>query len=91
MTQKLNAEHVEAIQKLQTEYTESSTQIGRIAIDLHYAETQVESLKRMQENAIQQFDALRERETKLIEQLKEYYGEGQIDVKAGTFTATPAV
>lgn len=86
MTQKLDAEHVEAIQQLQTEYAESSKQIGNIAIDLHYAETQIEALKRMQVTAMQRFDALRERETELIERLKQHYGEGQIDTTSGTFT-----
>jgi len=86
MTRKLDADHVEAIQKLQTEFTESSTQIGRIAIDLHYAETQLESLKQMQINALQRFESLREQENTLIAQLKERYGEGQIDIKTGTFT-----
>ena len=86
MTRKLDADHVEAIQKLQTEYTESSTQIGRITIDLHYAETQVASLKQMQLNAMDRFETLREQETALIAQLKEHYGEGQIDVTTGTFT-----
>jgi len=86
MTRKLDADHVEAIQKLQTEFTESSTQIGRIAIDLHYAETQIESLKQMQINAMQRFETLREQENTLIAQLKERYGEGQIDIKTGTFT-----
>jgi hypothetical protein len=86
MTRKLDADHVEAIQKLQAEFTESSTQIGRIAIDLHYAETQLESLKQMQANALQRFETLREQENTLIAQLKERYGEGQIDIKSGTFT-----
>jgi hypothetical protein len=86
MTRKLDADHVEAIQKLQAEFTESSTQIGRIAIDLHYAETQLESLKQMQANALQRFETLREQENTLIAQLKERYGEGQIDIKTGTFT-----
>jgi len=86
MTRKLDADHVEAIQKLQAEFTESSTQIGRIAIDLHYAETQVASLKQMQLNAMDRFETLREQETALIAQLKEHYGEGQIDVTTGTFT-----
>ena len=86
MTRKLDADHVEAIQKLQAEFTESSTQIGRIAIDLHYAETQLESLKQMQINALQRFETLREQENTLIAQLKERYGEGQIDIKSGTFT-----
>jgi len=86
MTRKLDADHVESIQKLQAEFTESSTQIGRIAIDLHYAETQLESLKQMQANALQRFETLREQENTLIAQLKERYGEGQIDIKSGTFT-----
>ena len=86
MTRKLDADHVDAIQKLQAEFTESSTQIGRIAIDLHYAETQVASLKQMQLNAMDRFETLREQETTLIAQLKEHYGEGQIDVTTGTFT-----
>jgi chromosome segregation ATPase len=86
MTRKLDSDHVEAIQKLQTEFTESSAQIGRIAIDLHYAETQVASLKQMQLNAMDRFETLREQETTLIAQLKEHYGEGQIDVTTGTFT-----
>lgn len=86
MTRKLDAEHVEAIQKLQTQYAESSAQIGRITIDLHYAETQLESLKQMQIRTLERFEMLREQENALIEQLKEHYGEGQIDVNAGTFT-----
>jgi hypothetical protein len=86
MTRKLDADHVDAIQKLQAQYAENSTQLGRIAIDLHYAETQLKSIQQMQVNVLQQFDALRDQETALIAQLKEHYGEGQIDVTAGTFT-----
>ena len=72
MTRKLDKEHLDSIQELQTKFAQVANILGNIAIETHIAAKQLE----------QQQD-----EQNLIARLKERYGEGQIDIQAGTFTS----
>ena len=85
-TKKLNKEHVDAINALQENFTKNTNAVGAISIELEFLETQKHSLINRKTNLIQQFVELREEETKLVETLKEQYGDGQINIADGTFT-----
>lgn len=85
-TKKLDKEHVEAINALQEKFTQNTNAIGALTIELEFLQTQKQSLENRKSNLLEQFISLRDEETKLIETLKERYGDGQINITDGTFT-----
>ena len=86
MTKKLDKEHLDAIQELQTNFSKVANILGNISIETHLATKQLEQLQTEHENYVQKFEELRQQESDLIASLKERYGDGQIDIQAGTFT-----
>lgn len=87
MTKKLDKEHLEAIQELQEKFANNARYLGSIALELKMLEQQKQLLLENQTALFGEFETLREEETKLIEALKERYGDGQINVVDGTFTS----
>jgi archaellum component FlaC len=86
MTRKLDKEHLDAINTLQEQFKENNYQFGTISIELEFIETQRKSLEHRKSELFTQFVTLREQESSLVDQLKERYGEGQINIIDGTFT-----
>ena len=85
MTRKLDTKHVEQIQALREQYNEITALIGNITIEQHFLQEKIAELD--QEKA-QQFTALRnvtQQETDLIAEMRDRYGEGQINIQDGTF------
>jgi hypothetical protein len=88
MVKKLDKEHVDEINKLRDEFTQNTNMIGSVTIELEFLETQKKSLEQRKATLLTQFVELREQESKLIESLKERYGDGQINIADGTFIPT---
>ena len=88
MTKKLDKEHLDAIQDLQQRFAQNASWLGSVAIELKMLERQQAQTESQQEELMRQFDSLREEEQRLIESLKERYGEGEINIAQGTFTPT---
>lgn len=86
MTRKLDKEHVEAIRELQEKFAQNARTLGAIAIEMKMIEQQKQSLSENETALFAEFDALRKEESDLIENLKERYGDGQINISDGTFT-----
>ena len=86
MTRKLDKEHLEAINEIRTEFASNAQTLGAIAIDLKITEQQIKNLQEQQARYFAEFDALREKEQKLMETMRERYGSGQINIADGTFT-----
>jgi predicted transcriptional regulator len=86
MTKKLDKEHLDAIQELQTNFSSVTNILGNISIEIHLATKQLEQLQSEHANYVHQFETLQQQESDLIARLKERYGDGQIDIQAGTFT-----
>lgn len=88
MTKKLDKEHLDAIQDLQQRFAQNASWLGSVAIELKMLERQQAQTESQQEELMRQFDSLREEEQRLVESLKERYGEGEINIAQGTFTPT---
>ena len=88
MTKKLDKEHLDAIQDLQQRFATNASWLGSVAIELKLLERQQAQTDAQQEELMRQFDSLREEEQRLVESLKERYGEGEINIAQGTFTPT---
>lgn len=87
MTKKLDKEHVDSIQDLQKKFAELVSIIGNISIEKQFAKQRVEQLETQESEALRRFEALQEQEQELLQKLKDRYGEGEINIVAGTFTA----
>jgi len=88
MTKKLDKEHLDAIRNLQQRFAQNASWLGSVAIELKMLERQQAQTDAQQEELMRQFDSLREEEQRLVESLKERYGEGEINIAQGTFTPT---
>jgi len=88
MTKKLDKEHLDAIQDLQQQFAKNASWIGNVSIERELISRQLEQVESQYDELMNQFDQLRSKETELLDKLKERYGEGQIDIVAGTFTPT---
>ena len=86
MTRKLDKEHLDEIQTLREDFLKNSNALGNIAIEIHIIKRQLEQLEAEQNNQIQNFDALRMRESDLLQKMRTRYGDGQINISDGTFT-----
>ena len=87
MTKKLDKEHLEAITQLRDEFAKNANLIGSITIEEYALTEQQETVKLQKEQMIGQFRELRQKESELIETLKERYGDGSINIEDGTFTS----
>jgi hypothetical protein len=88
MTRKLDKEHLESIQDLRERFAQNANWLGNVSIERKLIEKQLEQLDLQDQDLIRQFYDLREEETKLLDTLKERYGNGEININAGTFTPT---
>ena len=87
MTRKLDKEHLEEIQALRESFARNANILGSISIELHVTRKQLEQLESEHTNYLQEFERLQKEESTLIETMRARYGEGQINIADGTFTA----
>lgn len=86
MTRKLDKEHLDEISSIREAFARNANILGNIAIETHVLEKQLQSLKEEYAKYIQEFESLQQQESALIEKMRNRYGEGQINISAGTFT-----
>ncbi len=86
MTRKLDKEHLDSIQELRTGFSEIASYIGNVSIEKQLLKRQLEQLAEQETQLLARFDKLRNDESSLLEKLKERYGDGEINIAAGTFT-----
>ena len=88
MTKKLNAEHIDELKLLRNKFSEISLILGNISIEEHVLQTQIQKLTDKKNENLIEFESLYTEEQHLLEKMREYYGEGQIDIVSGIFTST---
>jgi gas vesicle protein len=88
MTRKLDKEHLESIQDLRERFAQNASWLGNVSIERALIKRQAEQLDAQHEELMRQFDEMREQESEVLEKLKERYGDGEININAGTFTPT---
>ena len=85
-TKKLDKEHLEQIQSLRQQYADNANFIGNLSIERFTLETRLDEIAKLHDEELAKFETIRMRETDLMTKLKERYGDGSIDIEAGTFT-----
>jgi len=86
MTRKLDKEHLDAIQKLQSEFAQNANALGSISLEQIAIQRRLDYLNSEQQRVYSDFEALRQQEQELLEKMRERYGDGQINIADGTFT-----
>ena len=86
-TKKLNTEDLNAINDLRTKFNDLYSTLVLLTIDENILTSQLETVKNQITEKMSQFEELRNLEEQLILQLKNQYGDGQISIVDGTFTA----
>ena len=85
MKQKLDKAHLDSIQELRDNFANNANAIGNITIEREYLKEQLVNLEHESENYFNVFKQLKQEEEKLFADLKQRYGEGQINIQEGTF------
>ena len=85
-SKKLEQTDIDSIVKLRQQYAENTNALGLLTTDEYAINQQLKQLKSEKENAFATLNELRETEIKLMDSLKEKYGDGQINIEDGTFT-----
>lgn len=87
MTKKLNTEDLDAITALKSKFQENYSTLGLLSIDEHALTEQLEYVKQKKQTLLNEFSSLRNEEDTLMSKLKDTYGDGEINLVDGTFTA----
>ena len=85
-TKKLEQTDIDSIVELRQKYAENTNTLGLITTDEYAIIQQLEQLKSEKEKMFTALNELRDSEIKLMDSLKEKYGDGQINIEDGTFT-----
>ena len=86
MTRKLDKEHLDEILNIRTAYNDNALELGNLAIEIAVVEQRLEMLKSEHVRCLSTYSDLRKQEANLLEQMRERYGEGEINIQDGTFT-----
>lgn len=85
-TKKLDQTDIDSIVELRQKYAENTNTLGLITTDEYAINQQLEQLKSEKDKMFAALNELRDSEIKLMDSLKEKYGDGQINIEDGTFT-----
>jgi chromosome segregation ATPase len=85
MIQKLDSTHLSRIQHIRQQYDEITVTLGRLTIEHKILQ---EKQQEIEHEITRQYDILKQTQTQedaLIAEMRERYGEGQINIADGTF------
>jgi Mg2+ and Co2+ transporter CorA len=85
-SKKLEQTDIDSIVELRQKYAENTNTLGLITTDEYAISQQLEQLKSEKDKMFAALNELRDSEMKLMDSLKEKYGDGQINIEDGTFT-----
>ena len=77
--EKVDQSIIDEINKLQQDFNQLQSNLGRIEIDFHRLETQKQSFK-------EEIIKLEAKETELAQKIEDKYGQGSLDLATGEFT-----
>jgi len=85
MKQKLDKTHIESIRELRQNFANNANAVGNVTIEREFLKEQLEQIERESKKYLQEFKELKQQEEALFAELKERYGDGQINIEDGTF------
>ncbi len=86
-TKKIDTVDMESIKTIRNKFNEVSTNLGYVSVDEYNAQQQLNEIASYKEQLFTSLDELKKEEQTIFDQLKEKYGDGQINIEEGTFTS----
>jgi DNA repair exonuclease SbcCD ATPase subunit len=83
---KFENEEIERIQNFRNEFSEVTTKMGEVEIELIMIETQRTAVEKFKTELKEKYLELRNEEVKLAQELRDKYGDGEFDMNTGMFT-----
>ena len=85
-TKKIDTTDMDSINKVRNEFNEVSMNLGMVSVDEYTVTQQLNEINKVKDQLFTSLEELKKEEQKLFDQLKEKYGDGQINIEEGTFT-----
>lgn len=82
---KFNPEELESLKSVQNKYQEITYKFGQLYINKIMLEEQDKDLKEHEEKMKSEFKSIKLEEDKWIDKITSKYGEGNLNIKDGTF------
>jgi len=90
-TRKLDKQDLEELKTLQESYQHVTSKIANSSIEESLLSDQLNIVTNEKEIYLEKFKTLQQKESKLIETLKDKYGDGEINIEHGTFNPAETV
>ena len=87
---KFSEEELKSLQDLQTSYQQKQLQFGQLEVQRLLVSQQLEQLDNAKTKLEVEYGEVQDTERKLVADLNEKYGPGNLDPATGVFTPTPA-
>ena len=86
-TKKIDTTDMDSINKVRNQFNEVSMNIGMVSVDEYTVTQQLNEINKVKDQLFTSLEDLKKQEQELFDQLKEKYGDGQINIEEGTFTS----
>ena len=87
---KFSEEELKSLQDLQTSYQQKQLQFGQLEVQRLLVTQQLDALDNAKAQLEVEYSEVQETERKLVAELNEKYGPGNLDPATGVFTPAPA-
>ena len=84
---KFSEEELKSLQDLQTSYQQKQLQFGQLKVQKLLVQQQFDAIEKQEEQIEVDYAGVQER--KLVKELNDKYGPGNLDPATGVFTPTP--
>ena len=79
------AEDIEAVKELQSQYATNTAQLGQVEVELYTLNKRLKQMEEIRINLFENYDLLQKKEEELVQNLNEKYGDGVLDLDSGRF------
>ena len=79
------AEDIEAVKDLQSQYATNTAQLGQVEVELYILNKRLKQMEELRVSLFQKYDELQTSEEQLVQKLNEKYGDGVLDLDSGRF------
>jgi phosphopantetheine adenylyltransferase len=84
-TKKLEKTDIDLMTDIRMQYQDNNLKLGMITSDEYIINKQLEQIENAKSECFEKLNILREDEQKIIKDLEDKYGEGQINLEEGIF------
>ena len=86
---KFSEEELKSLQDLQTSYQQKQLQFGQLKVQKLLVQQQFDAIEKQEEQIEVDYAGVQEQERKLVKELNDKYGPGNLDPATGVFTPSP--